>query len=51
MNPSFLKGLLKNAHTLKGTIVCGVALQTAPLNVCTYTPRDTVLARLASEHF
>jgi hypothetical protein len=24
---------LQNAHTLKGTMVCGVALQTAPLNV------------------
>jgi hypothetical protein len=27
-------GLLKKVHTLKGTMVCGVALQTAPLNVC-----------------
>jgi hypothetical protein len=44
-------GLLKNAHTLKGTMVCCVALQTAPLNVCLYTPRGSVFARLASEHF
>jgi hypothetical protein len=44
-------GLLKNVHTLKGTMVCCVALQTAPLNVYLYTPRDTVLARLASKHF
>jgi hypothetical protein len=35
-------GLLKNAHTLKGTMVCCVALQTAPLNVCLYTPRGSV---------
>jgi hypothetical protein len=27
-----------------------VVLQTAPLNVFKYTPRDTVLERLASEH-
>jgi hypothetical protein len=42
---------LKNAHTLKGTIVCGVVLQNAPLNVFLYTPRGSVFARLASEHF
>jgi hypothetical protein len=29
----------------------GVALQTAPLNVCTDTPRSSVLARLASNRF
>jgi hypothetical protein len=39
-------GLLKNAHTLKGTMVCGVALQTAPLNVYPYTPRGSVFAPL-----
>jgi hypothetical protein len=27
------------------------ALQTAPLNVCHYTPRGSVFARLAYEHF
>jgi hypothetical protein len=27
-----------------------VALQTAQLNVCPYTPRCSVFARLASEH-
>jgi hypothetical protein len=42
---------LKNANTLKGTMVCGVALQTASLNVLNNTPRDSLLARLASGHF
>jgi hypothetical protein len=42
---------MKNAHTLKGTMVCCVALQTNPLNVFPYTPRGSVFARLASERF
>jgi hypothetical protein len=45
-------GLLKNAHTLKGTMVCRVALQTAPLNVYLYIRLAVrFFARLASEHF
>jgi hypothetical protein len=43
--------LFKNAHTLKGTMVCCVALQTAPLNVYPYTLHGLVFARLASELF
>lgn len=46
-----IKGLLKNAHTLKGTMVYCVALQTEPLNVCRYTLRDSVIARFVPEHF
>jgi len=42
---------MKNAYTLKGTMVCGVALQSASLNVLKYTLRDSFLARLASGHF
>jgi hypothetical protein len=33
---------LQNAHTLKGTMVCFVALQTAPLNVYPFTPRSSI---------
>jgi hypothetical protein len=33
---------LQCAHTLNGTMVCCVALQTAPLNVCLYTTRGSV---------
>jgi hypothetical protein len=33
------------------TLICPVALQTAPLNLFLYTPRDSFFARLASEHF
>jgi len=37
---TFLAGkilrILQNAHTLNDTIVCCVALQTAPQNVCLY---------------
>jgi len=49
-NLILIMGLLKNAHSLKSNIVCCVALQTAPLNVCHYTPRGSVFARLAYEH-
>jgi hypothetical protein len=30
--------------------LAGVALQTAPLKVCKYTPRGSVFARLVPEH-
>jgi hypothetical protein len=43
--------LAGKSRRLYKTLICGVALQTAPLNVCKYTPRDSVFARLASEHF
>jgi hypothetical protein len=33
------------------TLICRVALQTAPLNVFLYTSRDSFFVRLASEHF
>jgi len=49
---SFLAG---KSRRLYKTLICpdkiGIALQTAPLNVYLYTPRGSVIARLASEHF
>jgi hypothetical protein len=46
-----IRRILQNAHILKGTMVCCVALQSAPLKVCSYTPRGAFFTRLASEHF